>query len=185
MKTFKTSLFAGALALAAMGQSACTKTGQTDNAGQANQQNGAAQSPLSRAAAEQMALAKYPDSYLLSTEIELEDDKTFYEIDAKVAAQVYQLTIDAATGEIVKTKDSTLKFRADSTKGKAPLWKVDLAARNAAEEAAIKAYPGQTQQWKAVTDAGREAFAFEIKNEAGEIKKILVQAGTNEVLEEQ
>jgi uncharacterized membrane protein YkoI len=95
---------------------------------------------------------------------------------------VYELTIDAAMGQVVETDDHTLDFRADSTEGKAPLWTVDLAERDAAEQAAVQAYPGQTLQWKAVADSGRAAFSFEIKSPTGQTKKVVVKAGTNEIL---
>jgi len=174
MTILKTGLLLGALILTAVVQSACTKS----------EQNGdAAKAPLSRAEAEQMALAKYPGSYLIGSEVEVDEGKRFYEIEVRASANVYELTIDAAAGEVIETEDNTMDFQADSTAGKAPLWTVNLADRDAAEAAALQAHPGETQQWKAVTDEGREAFSFEIKNEAGEIKKIVVQAGTNEVLE--
>ena len=82
----------------------------------------------------------------------------------------------------METEDNTLKFREDSAAGKAALWKVDLAERDAAEAAALKAYPGAVQQWKAAADSGRAVFNFRIKNAAGETKKVVVKTGTNEVL---
>jgi uncharacterized membrane protein YkoI len=173
MTILKTGIFIGALALTAV-QSACTKNEQTADA---------AKAPLSRAEAEQMALEKYPGSYLIGSEIEVDEGKTLYEIEVRASANVYELSIDAATREIIETEDNTMDFQADSTAGKAPLWTVSLADRDAAEVAALQAYPGQTLQWKAVTDEEREVFSFEIKNATGEIKKIVVQAGTNEVLE--
>jgi len=169
MTILKTGLFVGALTLTAVVQSACTKSEQN--------------APLSRAEAEQMTLEKYPGSYLIGSEIEVDEGKTFYEIEVRASATVYELSIDAAAGEIIETEDNTMDFQADSTAGKAPLWAVSLADRDAAEAAALQAYPGQTQQWKAVTVEGREIFSFKIKNEGGEIKKLVVQAGTNEVLE--
>jgi uncharacterized membrane protein YkoI len=174
MTTLKPSLLIGGLLLTVAVQSACTKNEQTGDAVKA---------PLSRAEAEQMALEKYPGSYLIGSEIEVDEGKTLYEIEVRASANVYELSLDPAAGEILETEDNTMDFQADSTAGKAPLWKVSLADRDAAEAAALQACPGQTQQWKAVTVAGREIFSFKIKNEAGEMKKIVVQAGTNEVLE--
>ncbi|GEM_PF-5323760 len=174
MATLKPCLLISGLLLTMAAHSACTKNEQT---------NDAAKAPLSRAEAEQMALEKYPGSYLIGSEIEVEEGKTLFEIEVRASANAYELSIDAATREIIETEDNTMDFQADSTAGKAPLWTVSLADRDAAETAALQACPGQTQQWKAATTEGREVFSFKIKNEAGEIKKIVVQAGTNEVLE--
>jgi len=183
MKIFTSSILAGAMTLAAFGQSACTKSESTDKADRANAREGEARrkGPLTLAEAEQKVLKKYPDSYLISAEAEMKEGSLFYEIEAKTAARVYEVTIDAAGGKF-EIDDHTQKFRADSLAGKAPLWPVDLAERDAAKEAALKAYPGETQQWKAVADSGRAAFNFRIKSETGETKKVVVKAGTNEIL---
>jgi len=187
MKTFKSSLLIVGLALAVLGQSACTKNEDSGAANQTREKNGAARAnkaagPTTLAEAEQKVLKKSPEGHLISSEVEWEEGKKLYEIEVKVGAKVREVTIDAQTGKVVETDDNTLKFRADSTAGKAPLWPVDLAERDAAEQAALKAYPGETQQWKAVADSGRAAFSFKIKSETGEAKKVVVKAGTNEVL---
>jgi uncharacterized membrane protein YkoI len=187
MKILKLSLFIASLALAAFAHSACTKSEQSDQAKKPRKQNGAARrketgSPMTRTEAEQKVLKKSAEGYLISSELQWEEGKLFYEIEAKVGGKVREVTIEAATGKVVENEDNTPKFRADSTAGKAPLWAVNLAERDAAEQAALQAYPGETQQWKAVADSGRAAFSFRIKSASGETKKVVVKAGTNEVL---
>lgn len=184
MKIFKAGIFIAALALAVLSQSACTKNEEATQA-QGKNKNGkrkADRKPITLAEAEQKVMKRYPEGYLISAEIEWDEGRKFYEVEAKTAALVYEVTINAETGQVTETEDNTLKFRADSLQGKTPRWKVDIAERDAAQEAALRAYPGTLQQWKAVSDSGRAVFAFKIKNDAGEIKKVVVQKGTNEVL---
>lgn len=184
MKFFKTGIFIAALTLAVLSQSACTKNEEATQ-GQGKNKAGkrkADRKPITLAEAEEKVLKRYPEGHLISAEMEWDEGKKFYEIEAKTAALVYEVTVNAETGQVLETEDNTLKFRADSLQGKAPMWKVEIAERNAAQEAALQAYPGALQQWKAVSDSGRAAFAFKIKNDAGETKKVVVQNGTNKVL---
>lgn len=190
MKNFKTVTAVCGLALLLLSLMACTSTEQTDAADKAEKKkNGEARhreshGPVTRAEAEQKALKRFIDKggYLLATELEWDEGKMSYEIQVKSGGVVYEVVINSETGQVIKTEDNTHKFREDSTVGKAPLWKVDLAERDAAEVAALQAYPGEVHQWKAASDSGRAVFSFRIKSAAGETKKVVVKAGTNEVL---
>jgi len=188
MKSCKTVIGACGLAVLLFNLAACNSTEQTDGADKPGKKKGGgarkkeAHGPVTRAEAEQKVLKRYKDGYLLANELEWKAGKMFYEILVKSENIVYEMMIDSETGQVVETEDNTLKFREDSAAGKAALWKVDLAERDAAETAAIKAYPGEVQQWKAASDSGRAVFNFRIKSETGENKKVVVKAGTNEVL---
>jgi len=188
MKNFKTVIGAFGLALMLFSLSACNSTEQTDGADKPGKKKGGGArkketlGPVTRAEAEQKVLKRFKDGYLLADEQEWKAGKMFYEILIKSENIVYEVMIAAETGQVVETEDNTHKFREDSTAGKAALWKVDLAERDAAEAAALKAYPGEVQQWKAAADSGRAVFNFRIKNESGETKKVVVKTGTNEVL---
>jgi len=187
MKNFKTVIAACGLAMLLFSLAACNSTEQTD-AGKAGKKKGGgarkkeALGPLTRAEAEQKVLKRYKDGYLIANELEWEAGKLFYEIQVKDDKVVYEVLINAETGQVKETEDNTHRFREDSTAGKAPLWKVDLAERDAAEVVALRAYPGEVQQWKAAADSGRAVFNFKIKSASGESKKVVVKAGTNEVL---
>lgn len=188
MKNFKTVIAACAVALLLSSLPGCNSTEQADTAAKAGKKKGdgmrkkEAHGPVTRAEAEQKVLKRYKDGYLIANEVEWEAGKMFYEIQVKVDHTVYEVLINAETGQVKETEDNTHKFREDSTAGKAPMWKVDLAARDAAEAVALNAYPGEVQQWKAAADSGRAVFNFRIKSPSGESKKVVVKAGTNEVL---
>lgn len=188
MKNFKTMIAACGLALLLFSLLACNSTEQADPAAKAGKKKGdgmrkkEAHGPVTRAEAEQKVLKRYQDGYLIANELEWKAGKMFYEIQVKVDHTVYEVLINAETGQVKETEDNTHKFREDSTAGKAPMWKVDLAERDAAEAVALQAYPGEVQQWKAAADSGRAVFNFRIKSPSGESKKVVVKAGTNEVL---
>ncbi|MDZ7289521.1 MAG: PepSY domain-containing protein [candidate division KSB1 bacterium] len=181
MRSFKSSLLIVGMALVAFGQSACTKKDQSGTAQTSAAALSAAEPKITRAQAEQVALEKFPGSYLLSTELEPEDGKLVYSVEARTPQAVYEVVVDAMTGQVIETDDNTLKFRQDSAAGKVSLVPVDLAERDSAEQVALKAYPGKIQKWKAHADSGRTIFSFKIQTDAG-LKKVVVAAGTNEIL---
>ncbi len=182
MQMLKSGLPILGLMFMAFCQSACTKN---DQSGDTQNTAATAQDPsapkITRAQAERKALEKIPDSFLISGELELEDGKQAYSIEARTPRAVYEVVIDAMTGDVLETDDNTMDFREDSLEGKAPLSLVNLAERDAAEQVALQAYPGEAQEWKAVTDSSRAAFSFKIQTGAG-FKKVVVAAGTNEIL---
>ena len=189
MKNYKVAIGALGLVLMLLCQLACNSTEQTDAANNSGKKKGGGErkkkegaGPVTRNEAEQKVLRKYKNGYLLGTELEWDAGKQFYEIQVKSDNIVYEVLINSKTGQVNEIEDQTHKFREDSTAGKAPLWKVDVAERDAAEVVALQAYPGETQQWKAASDSGRAVFNFRIKSAAGETKKVVVKAGTNEVL---
>ena len=189
MKNYKVAIGALGLVLMLLCQLACNSTEQTDAANNSGKKKGGGErkkkegaGPVTRNEAEQKVLRKYKNGYLLGTELEWDTGKQFYEIQVKSDNIVYEVLINAKTGQVNEIEDQTHKFREDSTAGKAPLWKVEVAERDAAEAVALKAYPGETQQWKAASDSGRAVFNFRIKSAAGETKKVVVKTGINEVL---
>lgn len=188
MKKFKLLMGTLGLAFILLCQLACNSTEQTDSADKAGRKKGEgarkkeAPGPVTRNEAEQKVLRKYKDGYLIGTELEWEVGKKFYEIQVKTGNLVSEVLINSETGQVKETEDHTYKFREDSTAGKAPLWRVDLAERDIAETAALQAYPGEVIQWKAAADSGRAVFSFRIKSAAGETKKVVVKAGTTQVL---
>ncbi len=194
MRSFKSRLVMSVMALMALSLLACSKNEQsndTANAEQAGAEQASAANPavthgavepkIERSQAEQMVLEKYPDGHLISAELEWNEGKLLHAIEVKTARLVYEVSIDAVAGQVIDTDDKTAKFQADSTKGTAPMFKVDLAARDAAEKVALDFYPGKVQKWKAATDSGRAVFSFKIKSDAG-MKKIMVSKETNKIL---
>jgi uncharacterized membrane protein YkoI len=141
------------------------------------------ESLIPRDEAEQIALEEIPGSHLLSCELELDEGRWVYSVQARNSQGVYEVKIDAQTGEVIETDDETAKFQAMVVEGKAIMQPVNLADRDASEQVALNAYPGTVQEWKAVADSsGRLAFSFEIQTETGGTKKVVVSAGTNEIL---
>jgi uncharacterized membrane protein YkoI len=182
MNPIKVGLLAIGLTFVAFGHSACTKqeqSGTVTPAGAQSQSDG----KIPRSKAEQIALGKFPGSYLIGTELEQEEGVWIYAVSGRSEEMVYEVEINAFTGEVIQTKDKTVKFQAKVAEGDAVLDTVMIADRDAAEQAALSAYPGTVREWKAKADStGRLAFSFKIQTADSGFKKILVAAGTNEII---
>lgn len=134
---------------------------------------------LSRAQIEEIAREEMPGALIIAEEIDHEDSVLVYEVDVKNEKGIYELVINAATGEVLAVEEKTADYEAE---GKAlPAEIPDLAARDAAEQAALASIPGEVVKWK-VRDKGQGTYySFTIRGADGATQKVQVAAGTNEV----
>ncbi|MDZ7344920.1 MAG: PepSY domain-containing protein [candidate division KSB1 bacterium] len=138
---------------------------------------------ISRAQAEQIAMGKIADSHLLGCALNWESGKWIYAVRARNSKGMYEVFIDAETGELIDIVDETAKYQMKVIQGTAVMGVVDLLDRDAAEQAALQAYPGIVQEWKAVVDStGHLAFSFDIQTAAGGFKKVIVAAETRDII---
>lgn len=138
---------------------------------------------IPRTQAEQIAMEKIFNSHLFGCALDWDAGKWIYTVRARNSDGAYEVFIDAQTGEIIDIADETAKYQMKVIQGTAVMSVVDLHERDAAEETALRAYPGFVQEWKAIVDsAGHLAFSFDIQTEAGGFKKVIVAAGTHEII---
>lgn len=138
---------------------------------------------LSRMQIEEIAQAKVNGGKIVTEKIEHENGRVIYEIELKNEAGISELEIDAATGEVLEVTDKTADFESE---GKVlPDELPDLAARDAAEQAALAALPGEAFEWR-IRDKGEGAyFSFTIRANDGNIHKVKVAVGTNEIISQE
>jgi uncharacterized membrane protein YkoI len=183
MNLCKGSLFIGLICLAG----ACSKAEQNGAAKQARAQNAGATAPvpateLTRIRAEQIVLEKFPGAALYGTELESEEGKWVYSVDVRNADGVYEVVVDAQTGDVIEVDNETAKFQEKVAAGRAVEQTFKPAEIDAAEQAALSAAPGRFQQWKAKADSGRVLLHFNIQTDSTRHKTVVVAAGTNEIV---
>ncbi|MDZ7268077.1 MAG: PepSY domain-containing protein [candidate division KSB1 bacterium] len=134
---------------------------------------------LSRAQIEEIAREEMPGALIIAEAIDREDSVLVYEVDVKNERGIFQLVINAVTGAVLEVEDKTADYEAE---GKAlPAEIPDLAARDAAEQAALASIPGEVVKWK-VRDKGQGTYySFTIRGADGGTQKVKVKAGSNEV----
>ena len=143
--------------------------------------NGANQ--IGKDEAEKIALKELAGAYIVGEALEMDLDRQVYRIYLQNSEEARRVTVDIATGRVLEVKDLTDKLQETMAVEESVPEPISLAHRDAAEYAAVQAFPGTVRKWKAQRENGGLVFKLNIVGTNGKEQRVTVDARSYEILE--
>lgn len=132
---------------------------------------------------EEIAQKEISGGKIFEGQVEHENGMVTYELGLRNESGIFEIEINAATGEIIEREDVTAQFESEGKTLPAEI--PDLTVRDAAEQAALATTPGETIEWKLKDGDSGPVYSFTIRTNDGSSRKVRIAAGTNEVISQE